>query len=720
MELAQKNKFQELVMNNTWIKTVLMFLLTLGGLFVTTVPVNAEESSHPQEGQVVTLYSNGGQYSTNPNIQPKKSLFSFMLRSKNQGYSTPEKYWYNGKWTHYINVDGHVVWCMNPELYPPHGNKYTYHEVTPTGTYHVLYWATEYGYANKDTYYAEAYAGLNWAIGKLPTYGNAPTELTVSSPENDAYYDPNYKGQITNWIKTNINSGHIDNSWTQTLDLPDGVTLVTESDGRRYTNSATIPINERYYFYGDEKLKGTYTINISTNINRYSWWMYTPVSSNVQRLLSVWKEGQFSTSVNVEFEPYNPPEGYELKLTKKDSEGNYVPGVIFETCYDEDFTSSDTWTHETGADGTVTIPKWTGDTVYVREVSAPDYLIKSDEVKKIILRVDRVNELEFINKIQYKLKLTKKDTKGNYVPDVTFEVSYNEDFSGQKWTYKTGEDGTVTIPGWKGKTVYVREIDVPDHLVLSDQVKKVILKANTTNEVVFVNRNKSDLILAKKDSEGNYVPKVTFEVSYNEDFSGQTWRYETEADGKVSIPNWAGKKVYVREIKVPDYLVKSNEVKSIELRPDKVNEVVFINQIQYKLKLTKKDTEGNYVPNVTFEVSYNKDFKSDKWRYTTGEDGTVDVSNLLRKTVYVREIDVPDHLQKSNEVKKVTLQAKKINELEFVNQIKGGIKIIKKDGETNIPLANAIFRNKQQKLLSSCIVCISLRVSFFIMSQTNQ
>ncbi|SER25625.1 hypothetical protein SAMN05421767_1291, partial [Granulicatella balaenopterae] len=186
------------------------------------------------------------------------------------------------------------------------------------------------------------------------------------------------------------------------------------------------------------------------------------------------------------------------------------------------------------------------------------------------------------------------------------------------------------------------------------------------------------------------------------------------------IPNWAGKKVYVREIKVPDYLVKSNEVKSIELRPDKVNEVVFINQIQYKLKLTKKDTEGNYVPNVTFEVSYNKDFKSDKWRYTTGEDGTVDVSNLLRKTVYVREIDVPDHLQKSNEVKKVTLQAKKINELEFVNQIKGGIKIIKKDGETNIPLANAIFRNKQQKLLSSCIVCISLRVSFFIMSQTNQ
>ncbi|WP_143054411.1 hypothetical protein, partial [Granulicatella balaenopterae] len=34
------------------------------------------------------------------------------------------------------------------------------------------------------------------------------------------------------------------------------------------------------------------------------------------------------------------------------------------------------------------------------------------------------------------LKLVKKDTEGHYVPNVTFEVSYYEDFSGTKWTYK--------------------------------------------------------------------------------------------------------------------------------------------------------------------------------------------------------------------------------------------------------------------------------------------
>ncbi len=300
------------------------------------------------------------------------------------------------------------------------------------------------------------------------------------------------------------------------------------------------------------------------------------VDSNSQHVFRIGDPDYLSGRVNLEVQ-----KEATVRIVKKDTDGNYVPGVTFEVCYYEDFSGT-IWEYTTGSDGTVTSPGWkAGDKLYVREKSVPSHLVKSDEVKRIDFQYDRVNEVEFVNTIKYDLKIVKKDTKGNYVPGVTFEVCYYEDFSGTAWKYTTGEDGTVTIPDWKaGKTVYVREVEVPDHLIKSNEVRKVDFKPSIINEVVFVNVPKGDLQITKIDDEGNPVPGVTFEVCYYEDFNGTIWEYTTGEDGNVVSPRWSGQTVYIREKSVPPHLVKSDEVKTVTLVSGEETTVNFTNTIK--------------------------------------------------------------------------------------------------------------------------------------------
>lgn len=44
------------------------------------------------------------------------------------------------------------------------------------------------------------------------------------------------------------------------------------------------------------------------------------------------------------------------------------------------------------------------------------------------------------------LKIAKKNEDNQYLPNTSFKVSYNSDMSDSLGTYKTGSDGTVTIP----------------------------------------------------------------------------------------------------------------------------------------------------------------------------------------------------------------------------------------------------------------------------------
>lgn len=117
------------------------------------------------------------------------------------------------------------------------------------------------------------------------------------------------------------------------------------------------------------------------------------------------------------------------------------------------------------------------------------------------------------------------------------------------------------------------------------------------------------------------------------------------------------------------------------LRSEPVKLHLNINVNKYgSIKLAKQDELGTYIPNTTFKVSYHEDMSDPIGEFTTGEDGTVLVEEVLPKKVYIQEIFVPEPLILDNTIKSVTVTTNNIVSYTALNNIqKGQITVIKQD-----------------------------------------
>ena len=101
------------------------------------------------------------------------------------------------------------------------------------------------------------------------------------------------------------------------------------------------------------------------------------------------------------------------------------------------------------------------------------------------------------------------------------------------------------------------------------------------------------------------------------------------------------------------------------------------------LNIVKQDNEGNHVSNTSFRISYNADMSNPIGTYTTGNDGSVTIQDLLPQTVYIQEISVPEGLVLDPSIKSVMIQSNETVTYTQTNTIgKGSIIAIKQDAET--------------------------------------
>ena len=120
------------------------------------------------------------------------------------------------------------------------------------------------------------------------------------------------------------------------------------------------------------------------------------------------------------------------------------------------------------------------------------------------------------------------------------------------------------------------------------------------------------------------------------------------------------------------------------------------------LKLTKQDEDGTYVPNTSFKLSKHQDMSSPVGTYTTGEDGTVTVDQLLPQKYYIQEVVVPNHLVLDKTVHEVTVEPNKTASFNAHNDWKKGkvqIRKVDKDSKKQVAGATyAIFDKQNQEL----------------------
>lgn len=198
------------------------------------------------------------------------------------------------------------------------------------------------------------------------------------------------------------------------------------------------------------------------------------------------------------------------------------------------------------------------------------------------------------------LEIGKKDNKGNFVPNTTFKLSYNEDMSNPIGTYTTGSNGKVTVEQLKPGTVYVQEIAVPEHLILDSTIKSATVKTAETTSYTEVNQWKQGYIkVVKKDAETGEVVKqagVVFDI-YNSNNQKVT-SITTNANGVATSTLLDYGTYYVKENKAPNkYTVQVEVSENIGvIENEKTYEISILNtRVKGSVSISKEDTETGKV-----------------------------------------------------------------------------------------------------------------------------
>ncbi len=345
-----------------------------------------------------------------------------------------------------------------------------------------------------------------------------------------------------------------------------------------------------------------------------------------------------------------PLAGVQFKVT-------YAPGCVVD---DENGKISSNGIYYTGPDGTITINGIMGTVTITEQATIPGYTIDPEtRSQSIVIRPDDVQHAYFYNSPKNTLIIEKylEEEGSDHKPlkGVTFLVT---DSSGavvgnSNGEFISGDDGRVVIPGVEpGSTINVREIKVPEGVVLDGLTRSIKISDEGANILRFYNKKTGTLVIRKLDKISKEpLPGVQFELTYAEggyvdDANGHLSSkglYTTNANGEIRVPVVGT--IVVKEVKtLPTHVIdEATRIQTITVNPADTQTLVVYNEPLCSLTLTKKDAvTGKPVPNTEFTL---KDGDGNiLGRYTTGQDGTVTVTGLIpNSTVVVVESRVPSN-----------------------------------------------------------------------------
>ena len=343
-----------------------------------------------------------------------------------------------------------------------------------------------------------------------------------------------------------------------------------------------------------------------------------------------------------------PLAGVQFKVT-------YAPGCVVDN---ENGSVSSNGIYYTGPDGTITISGIVGTVVITEQATIPGYTIDPEtRSQTIVVNPDDVQHAYFYNSPKNTLIIEKyleeEGSEHKPLKGVTFLVT---DSSGavvgnSNGEFISGDDGRVVIPGVEpGSTISVREIKVPEGVVLDGIPKTIKISDDRANVLRFYNKKTGYLVVRKLDSVTKQpLAGVEFELTYadgsyvDDNFGhlSSKGRFKTNDAGEIRVPVVGT--VVVKEVKtLPTHVIdQATQIQTVTVNPADTQTIVVYNEPLCSLTLRKLDAvTGKPVPNTEFTL---KDGNGTVLgRYTTGADGTVTITGLIpNSTVVVVETRVP-------------------------------------------------------------------------------
>ena len=488
-------------------------------------------------------------------------------------------------------------------------------------------------------------------------------------------------------IKKNIVNGEPIEGVTYRIEQIDGsfsTSATTDNHGRIFL--ASIPV-------------GSYKV---TEINVPSHVILSPIPQEVAL-----KAGETSTVTF--FNAIKP----SLEIRKLDSvTGDPVKGAKFQIWYGSNHTDTgelnDLGTYFSDASGKIILPEIKDGWYKVTELEpASGYAIKEPATQECFISGGESKVLTFENTPLSAIIIRKVDSEsGQPLEGAWFRVRYLGGTSGTGGTVvgeiKTSQNGTAILTGLAAGTYVCEEISAPDGYVITDATETVYLSGKDQDviTVTFGNDKMGSLLIVKKDAvTGAPISDVEFLVTDSDGsvIGTANGRYVTDSAGTIRIDGLTpGMTVIAREVRAKDGYILDDTPQSIKIKRNSVMTLEFRNQPKGGVLVKKVDAVTNApISDVEFLVTDSDGnlIGNSNGKFVTDSAGTFTITDIAPgTTLIIKEARAKAGYILDDTPQTVKVKSNEVVTVEFRNQPKGNLIVVKQDSVTKEPLEGVEFK----------------------------
>lgn len=488
-------------------------------------------------------------------------------------------------------------------------------------------------------------------------------------------------------IKKNIANGEPIEGVTYRIEQIDGsfsTSATTDNHGRIFLES--IPV-------------GSYKV---TEINVPNHVILCPIPQEVAL-----KPGETSTATF--FNALKP----SLEIRKVDSvTGDPVKGAKFQIWYGSNHTDTgelnDLGTYFSDASGKIILPEIKDGWYKVTELEpASGYSIKEPATQECFISGGESKVLTFENTPLTAIIIRKVDSEsGQPLEGAWFRIRYLGGISGTGGTvvgeYKTSSNGTIVATGLKAGTYVCEEISAPDGYVITDAAETVYLSGKDQDviTVTFGNDKMGSLLIVKKDAvTGAPISDVEFFITDSDGsvIGTANGRYVTDSAGTIRIDGLTpGMTVIAKEVRTKDGYILDDTPQSIKIKRSSVMTLEFRNQPKGGVLVKKVDAVTNApISDVEFLVTDSDGnlIGNSNGKFVTDSAGTFTITDIAPgTTLVIKETRAKDGYLLDDTPQTVKVKSNEVVTVEFRNQPKGNLIIVKQDSVTKEPLEGVQFK----------------------------
>ena len=477
----------------------------------------------------------------------------------------------------------------------------------------------------------------------------------------------------------------------------EGVTYRIEQIDGNFSTSATTDNHGRIFL--DSVPVGTFKV---TEINVPNHVILCPIPQEVAL-----KPGETSTVTF--FNALKP----NLEIRKVDSvTGDPVKGAKFQIWYGSNHTDTgelnDLGTYFSDASGKIILPEIKDGWYKVTELEpASGYAIKEPATQECFISGGESKVLTFENTPLSAIIIRKVDSEsGQPLEGAWFRIRYLGGTSGTGGTvigeYRTSSNGTIVVTSLKAGTYVCEEISAPDGYVITDATETVYLSGKDQDviTVTFGNDKMGSLLIVKKDAvTGAPISDVEFFITDSDGsvIGNANGKYVTDSAGTIRIDGLTpGMTVIAREVRAKDGYILDDTPQSIKIKRNAVMTLEFRNQPKGGVLVKKVDAVTNApISDVEFLVTDSDGnlIGNANGKFVTDSAGTFTITDVAPgTTLVIKEIRAKVGYILDDTPQTVKVKSNEVVTVEFRNQPKGNLIIIKQDSVTKEPLEGVEFK----------------------------